>query len=454
MAPSSSLLMSVARALIGRGLGAAAQLVVTFALGHLFGADGTGTFMLALTFFLVCSLLGRRGLDFALLRIASEAWGAGENDRFWSNVWAAIKESLIYSVAISTCLLLTTGWLAESVFHDQALRQVLPWIALAIPGYAVLALCSECHKAIDRPGSGNFYHTAAVPIMFVVVLGIQYAFELESLQGAAIAYMVATYLAAAVVAVSLWKHAAPPNGTQRFQSQTNELPAMRKASIPLMAYSLFSMAGSWLPLICLGIFATSDQVGQFGAANRLSIAIMFILLAFNSVIPARFARFYAKKDLAAIDRLARSSSAVMTAVALPLTLFYILKGAWILSWMGPDFQPAVYAIGILAVGQLINVATGSVGYLLMMTGHERELRRAATLGFAVNCLGCLTMIPFWGIEGAAIAGALAIIFENVSATVLAYRKLGILSLPWPRFQTSPLDFPRSDIQPLERETNV
>lgn len=426
MLPGPSLLLSVARALIGRGLGAVAQLVVTFALGRLFGADGSGAILLGLTVLLMMSLLGRRGLDFALLRIGSEAWGDGDRPRFWAAVNDAAKHALFSSLAIAVALIVASPWLADSVFGDPKLRTVLPWFAAAIPAYSMLSLWCESHKAIDRPGAGNFFHTALVPLCFAIVLGILKWIDAESESSAAAGYMLATYLAAAAAYVSLTRTAGPPR-----RRPDSELQQMRRTGVPLLVYSLFTMAGSWLPLICLGIFSDPDQVGQYGAAARIAIVILFILLAFNSVTPARFARLHANGDMAGISRLARNSSVLMTLVALPLTVLLCWFGGWILGWMGEDFPPAAPVLAILAIAQLVNVATGSVGYILIMTGHETQLRRAATLGFAVNLLGCLTLIPLWGVLGAAAAAATAIVTENLVATWLAYTVTGVVSLPWP-----------------------
>lgn len=447
--PRLSLLLGVIRALVGRGVGAAGQLAVTMVLGRLYGADGTGAIMLGLTAMLVLSLIGRLGLDFALLRIASQAWEQRDQPRLWSALFAATRIALVGSLVLAASLLLLTPWLAVGVFGDPRLTGVLPWFAAAIPAYALLSLWCEAHKAIDRPGAGNFLHTAAIPVGFLLMQALLYwgdartnpsGIDHAAIRGAqeadgqphwttlpmaSAAYAVAVWSAAGCALVSLTRAAGPWR-----LGPSDDWKAMRTAGMPLLVFSLFSMAGSWLPLLLLGCFADSQAVGQFGAAARLAILIMFILLACNSVIPARFARLHASGDLAAIRRLAGNSSLLMTLIALPLALLMIFFGDFFLGWLGSDFQAASGALAILAAAQLVNVATGSVGYLLIMTGHEQQLRRAGIFGFFVNLVGCLCWIPHWGILGAAWAAALAIVTENLTATWLAYRQIGIVCLPW------------------------
>lgn len=427
-----NLLQGVLRALLGRGAGAAGQLLVTFALGWLFGADGSGSLMLGLTCMMVVTLFGRQGLDYAVLRITSQAWGRDDRPRFWAAVSDTSRHALWVSVALGVLFAAATPLLATTVFADPALWTILPIMACAIPCYVLLSLWSEAHKAIDRPGMGNFLHTAVTPAGFVVGLGLLKLAGAESLTLAALAYLAGVLLATLLAGLSLRRHAGPIA-----RGEASELPEMRKIGLPLLFFGLFTMAGSWLPLVVLGVWSNPDEVGQFSAASRLAILIMFILLAFNSVTPARFARLHAEGDAVGISRLARNTSTMMTLVALPLAIGMMLFGHHLLGIMGADFVPAAPALAILAGGQLVNVATGSVSYILIMTGHETQLRRAGTLGFIVNAVGCCILVPLWGVIGAAIAAALAISTENLSATYLAYREAGVLTLPIPMRRGKP-----------------
>ena len=53
---------------------------------------------------------------------------------------------------------------------------------------------------------------------------------------------------------------------------------------------------------------------------------------------------------------------------------------------------------------------------------------AAGLSIVLNLL----LIPVWGITGAAIASSAAKIFQNLGASFVVYKKLGIFSvyIPW------------------------
>jgi len=97
---------------------------------------------------------------------------------------------------------------------------------------------------------------------------------------------------------------------------------------------------------------------------------------------------------------------------------------------GPKFEEGALVLTILAIGQFINVATGSVGYLLMMSGHERLMRNNVACMAIVNIFISLLLIPWLGVIGAAISTAISLAAVNLIAVVIAWRRLNIWTLPF------------------------
>ena len=53
-----------------------------------------------------------------------------------------------------------------------------------------------------------------------------------------------------------------------------------------------------------------------------------------------------------------------------------------MSIFGKGFIGGIWLLRILAIGQFINAVTGSVGYILTMSGHEKDIRNIAILNGA------------------------------------------------------------------------
>ena len=112
-------------------------------------------------------------------------------------------------------------------------------------------------------------------------------------------------------------------------------------------------------------------------------------------------------------------------LSLPVALFLIIFGDWFLSLFGPGYTEGEIALGILSVGQVINVAAGSVAMILVMTGNERIAALGVAMSTIVNISLNAILIPVWGIEGAAIATTTSIVLWNALLVRYTCKQLGV-----------------------------
>jgi len=91
----------------------------------------------------------------------------------------------------------------------------------------------------------------------------------------------------------------------------------------------------------------------------------------------------------------------------------VLVSPWILRLFGSAFQSAYAPVLVLSAGQVVNAASGSVGFLLGMTGEERAAARITVATGALNLLLNAAMIPLRGLLGAALATTASGVVWNV-----------------------------------------
>jgi O-antigen/teichoic acid export membrane protein len=190
-----------------------------------------------------------------------------------------------------------------------------------------------------------------------------------------------------------------------------------------------NLAMGWTATIVLGIWATSADVGIFNAASRTVLLGGLVLMAVNSIAAPKFAALHREGDMKALNSMARSSAILMLAIASPLLLAFTLAPGPVMRLFGPEFVAGAPLLVILALGQFVNVATGSVGYLLMMTGHEKLMRNSVAIAAALNLVLNLVLVPIAGTLGAAIATAISLATLNLVATYYSWSRLGIVILP-------------------------
>jgi O-antigen/teichoic acid export membrane protein len=178
----------------------------------------------------------------------------------------------------------------------------------------------------------------------------------------------------------------------------------------------------------LGIWEDAQAVAFFATAQRTAMLTSFILFAVNTIAAPKFAAMHAANDMQGVRRMAIMSVRMMLLVAVPTTLFIFLLPEWLMSMFGEGFSAAATALMILAAGQFVNIATGSVGYLLSMTGLEKKVRDNVLISGAVSVLLGLILIPIYGVIGAAVAYACGVASQNLLGVYQVKKHLGFNTL--------------------------
>lgn len=200
--------------------------------------------------------------------------------------------------------------------------------------------------------------------------------------------------------------------------------AWRASMAPMLFISGVYIINAHADLLMLGLLASAHDVGVYRVATRGSQIMLFMLIAANVAAAPVFASLAGDRPRlqAAVTLTAR----IVLLFSLPMALLLVLFGEPLLRLVfGGAYAGAAAALAILAVGQLVNAATGSAAELLMMTGNERANAKVAALGVVANVGGNAVLIPAYGMEGAAVATAVSVALVNILLTVAARRKLRV-----------------------------
>jgi len=207
----------------------------------------------------------------------------------------------------------------------------------------------------------------------------------------------------------------------------------RRAARPLAVIAGLQLVNHHADILMLGLFSSSEQVGLYRVAVTGSNLVIFGLQAVNMVVAPHFAQLHAAGDTVRLQQLVTRTARVVLAMALPVALGFMLGGrVMVTAVFGEAYASAHLALAILAVGQLFNAASGSVGSLLNMSGYERETMRGVAVAAAANVALNIVLIPIYGIEGAALATAASLVTWNSILRAAVRRELQIEPAAWRR----------------------
>jgi O-antigen/teichoic acid export membrane protein len=240
----------------------------------------------------------------------------------------------------------------------------------------------------------------------------------------ALASLCVATLASALLAGALFRHHRPAmvkEANPEYRSQD-----WGKSLLPFTLLAATGSLNNELGILTLGWLSTDEEVAAFRVAQRGSMLVTLALTVINLVIAPQITRYYRNGDREQLRRLVHKSAGGALALALPVALPLIFAAGWIVELVfGQVYrQPATVALALLAGAQLVNVAIGSVGLLLSMSGFERDTLMGQVIGLIVNLLLAVVLIPPFGATGAALATATALVVWNLILALRVYKRLG------------------------------
>lgn len=408
-----------------KAAGALLGLALSVVLARTTGASGAGIFFLTLSLATIACVLTRFGLDNVLLRLTAVYHSQQNTNELRAVYVKGLGLGLTGSVFAAVALWLSAPAIAVSVLGEPSLVQPLRVMVVGIPLLTLLALQTEVLKGIRRVRTSQAINPTglqAVALVGMLILGSEYG-----VRGAVVAYVGAVAVMAAIgVAVCL--RAIPK---LRVCSSEVTLKSLLQDGIPLFIVAILGLLGDHLPQLILSAFSGAESVGTFAIANRIAVATAFVLVTINTVAAPKYASLFSSGDTTGLGALSRDVTKLALLITSPLLALILIFPEALLSLFGSEFTEAKSALRILALGQLINVATGSVGYLLAMTSHQVCLLYSTAASASITILACMLLIPSYGALGAAIGCALGIAAKNLICTYYVWRRLKIVTIPLP-----------------------
>ncbi|KPZ67185.1 Polysaccharide biosynthesis protein [Pseudoalteromonas sp. P1-26] len=408
--------INAAIALTIRVLGAGMAFLFNIVIARQLGAEQAGYFFLGLALVMLFSSVARLGFDNTVLRFTS-----ADADNGYT-VKAILNFALKYVLPIALIFTATTyafaSWLAENVFKMPELTDTLQLIAPAIVGLSIVFLVAMSlqarHKLIASIPCQNIAHLMLCGVAVII-------FSDKSASAVSLYFSLSLGVSSSffywLSIKNLNSNGEKPDPQQLWYSAR-----------PNWIIMMMNQSVQWCAPIIIGVFLVAQQVAFFSVAQRIAMLTSFILMAVNLVVAPKFSAFHAKGDDVGIRKTALFSVRLLVLSALPIVLFMLIFPDFLMGLFGEEFRQGTLILQILVLGQAVNVVTGSVGFLLMMSGHERDMR----LVTLISGFGVLISVPIFtklfGVIGAASATAFFISLQNLLAVYFVKKRLGFNTL--------------------------
>ena len=132
-----------------------------------------------------------------------------------------------------------------------------------------------------------------------------------------------------------------------------------------------------------------------------------------------------------LQRLLSRSTQMIFVLSLPVAVLLALLAEPILQIFGTEFEAGVDALRILVLGEALKLVAGFGGLALLMTGNEGGMPRSFVFGLLVTSTLGVTLIPAWGVVGAAVATSAGSVVSAFLMAFFMWRSEGIVATVLP-----------------------
>lgn len=389
---------------------AAAGYLFKIYVARMLGADALGIYALGMTLVGFFGLFAGLGLPQAAVRFVAAYSATQQYERLHVFFRHALVSLVVANLTLAGAMMLIGPWVARSVYHSSELVRYIHLFAwlLAFGGFAsFLGQVLAGYKDVAlRTFISNLFGSPLNILLGTILLAIG-----MGLRGYMIAQVASGAIVLALLFAAAWK--LTPSAARRFPVQ----PPKAEAEVFWFSAAVFGVSFLEFLLaqadkIMLGMFVDVRQVGIYAVAASLVAFVPVALQSVNQIFSPTIADLHARGEHALLGRIFQTLTKWIIGLTLPLALVMCVYSKPLMRLFGPAFEAGWIVLIIGTLGQLINAGVGSVGYLLLMSGHQRRLVRVQGIMSVFMVAVTMALVRPFGIIGVAVAAALTNAISN------------------------------------------
>jgi O-antigen/teichoic acid export membrane protein len=381
-----------------------------------------GILSLALVLLNIFVIVSAMGVQEGSTRYIAHFRAKGDRSKVKGVMLSSIQITLVSSVFIAILLFLSSDFISN-FFHTNELSTPLKIFSICIPFATLTGTFLSLFRGFDRVDAKVYFGDISGNVFFLLSLGIVFLFGLSFL-GVIYANLAAIILNFIVVVIYAVKE-LPIKGTENVN-----IPRVRKElllfSIPLLTTVMLGMILAWTDTLMLGYFKTPIDVALYNSAMPIAKLIGLPLASMLFLYIPITSQLYTQNLMPEIKRNYAILTKWIFAATLPVFLIFFLFPKTVLDFFfGSNYVQASVALKILVFGIFIHTFFGPNGATLIAVGKVRILMWTALSGAILNVFLNLSLIPPFGITGAAISSALALCAVNILLAAKLFRLSGV-----------------------------
>ena len=400
--------------------GAVSAFVMQLCLARWLGATAYGTYTFVIAWSGILAIAAGMGFPMLVLRVLPD-YSMRED---WARVRGVLTAGLAGTVLIGgliavlgITLVLSVGWQSRASVPEMVLGFVM------VPLFALVALQQEMARSFRRIGLA--YAPSLLLRPGLVILGAACVLALGHRLDSSTALALTATATVFVIGLQAWRFRRALNPIVLSARAAYERRMWIRAALPLLLVSGFIVIIQQTDIVMVGAILGDRAAGLYGAAAKTASLVGLSLIAVNAIGAPMFSVLFAQKRPEDLQQLVSAITAWAFWPACLLSITLAACAPLVLTLFGPAFASAEWQLRVLLVGQIVNAATGSVGWLMLLSGRQNAAARVYGCVAVIHIALLAVLIPVFGTVGAAVATTFTMSLWNVWLHAAVVRELNI-----------------------------
>ena len=397
-------------------LGAGSLLLTSILISRYYSVELFGVFNLIFALMVITAVIARVGLDTYVLRVISSS----ENNMHEISLFLKEVFKIIFlgSLIVTIMILFFQETINTYIFKSIDATNYLIGVAIIILPYTFFNVLPEIFRGFDEIKRYAFFRNFSQN--FTVLLFILITIFLEEKYDPIYILYFTVIIISLLLCFVLYlflkekKINIFTKGKYKDKIVRNSYPMFLAASI------MFLM--SYIDSFMIAYYLDEYQVGLYNACISLSMMITFIPMAIGGFISPKVSKAYSQGDKLAVRKIFKNSLIIIFIVTLPIFGVIYFYAEFFLGIFGDAFKVATTTLLLTNIAFLSEALTGPVGFILNMTDNQHVFMRILLISLIINIILNALLIPIYGIDGAAMAILVSMLFWTLGSLVILKRK--------------------------------
>ncbi|NJE49560.1 flippase [Thermococcus sp. 9N3] len=404
--------------LIGLLLSALLGFLLRTVIGRWYGPNDYGVYSLAMTVFNVALAISMLGFPIGLQREVAYL-RKKKPELVETLVFTAVVIVTISSIAMMACLELKRDTIPSIIGGGTLLAETLGVLLMALPATAVVNTLVAITQGFHRVREYVLYERVLPPALFLMVV-----ISATTLIGRSLLDLMKGYAALQLSMLLLITYDLRKKGILPKQPSFSHKLAgsLLRFSTPLFFSNIVWLVMTWTDTLMLGHYLGSKATGIYNAAVPVARFLTVFMVAFTTIYNPLATSLYAEGKIEELKEFYESITKWVLIMTFPLfVMLFAFPQEIIVTFFGESYREAGTVLMILSAGFISQVIAGPTGLTLTAMGKTTQVLIGNTLGAIFNVILNATLIPTYGISGAAVA-------TGTSFAVANLYKLGVSAL--------------------------